>query len=196
MARSDESRFLLHHVEGRVRVRSLSRGHMGPGCTMGSRQASRGSVMLWAMFCWETLGPAIHVDVTLTRTTYLSIVVDHVHPFKATIFPVGIGLFKQDNEPCHKAKMVQEWFDEHNNEFKVLTWPPNSPDLNSIEHLWDVLEKQVQSMEAPPCKLQDLTDLLLTSCCPIPQHTFRGLVESMHRLVKAVLMANGRPRQY
>ncbi len=25
----------------------------------------------WAMFCWETLGPAIHVDITLTRITYL-----------------------------------------------------------------------------------------------------------------------------
>ncbi|KAK3555723.1 hypothetical protein QTP86_028992, partial [Hemibagrus guttatus] len=50
---------------------------------------------------------------------------------------------QQDNAPCDKAKMVQEWFDEHSNKFEVLTWPPNSPDLNPIEHLWDVLDKQV-----------------------------------------------------
>lgn len=25
----------------------------------------RGSGMLWVMFCWENLGPAIHVEVTL-----------------------------------------------------------------------------------------------------------------------------------
>ncbi|MCJ8749228.1 hypothetical protein PDJAM_G00173930 [Pangasius djambal] len=37
--------------------------------------------MLWAMFCWETLGPGIHVDVTSTCTTYLNIVADRVHPF-------------------------------------------------------------------------------------------------------------------
>ncbi|KAK3558540.1 hypothetical protein QTP86_019008 [Hemibagrus guttatus] len=44
----------------------------------------------------------------------------------------------------HRAtKMVQEWFDEHNNGFEVLTWPPNSPDINLIEHLWDVLHKQL-----------------------------------------------------
>ena len=30
------------------------------------------AVMFSAMFCWETLGAAIHVDVTLTCTTYLS----------------------------------------------------------------------------------------------------------------------------
>ena len=33
------------------------------GCTMGRRQAGRGSVMLWAMSCWETMCPAIYVDV-------------------------------------------------------------------------------------------------------------------------------------
>ncbi|KAK3537253.1 hypothetical protein QTP70_005482 [Hemibagrus guttatus] len=88
---------------------------------------------------------------------------------------------KQDNAPCHKAEMVQEWFDEHNNQFEVLTPPPNSPDLNPTQHLWDVLDKQVRSMEAPPHNLQDLKDLLLTSWCQIPQHTFRDLVESIPR---------------
>lgn len=54
VAWSDESRFLLHHVDGRVRVRRLPGEHMAPGCTMGRRRAGGGSVMLWAMFCWET----------------------------------------------------------------------------------------------------------------------------------------------
>ncbi|KAK3507226.1 hypothetical protein QTP70_011372 [Hemibagrus guttatus] len=88
---------------------------------------------------------------------------------------------QQDNAPCHKAEMVQEWFDERNNQFEVLTPPPNSPDLNPIHHLWDVLDKQVQSIKVPPHNLQDLKDLLLTSWCQIPQHTFRDLVESMPR---------------
>ncbi len=65
--------FYLHHVDGLVHVRCLPGEHMAPGGTMGRRQASGGSVMLWTMFCWETLGPAFHVDVTLTCTTYLSI---------------------------------------------------------------------------------------------------------------------------
>ncbi len=40
--------------------------HMAPGCTMGRRQGG----MLWATFCWETLGLFIHVDVTLRHNTY------------------------------------------------------------------------------------------------------------------------------
>ena len=62
--------FFLDHVDGRVCVRRLPGEVMVPGCTVGRRQASGGSVVLWAMFCWETLGPAIHVDVNLAHVTY------------------------------------------------------------------------------------------------------------------------------
>ncbi|MCI4393629.1 hypothetical protein PGIGA_G00159810 [Pangasianodon gigas] len=136
---------------------------MARGCTMGRRQVSGGSVILWAMFCLETLGPGIHVDVTFTCTTFLNIATDQVHPFMATVFPNDSGLFQQDNAPCHTAKIVQEWFEEHDKKFKVFTWPPNPPDLNPTEHLWDVLDKQVRSMEAPSHNIQDLKDLLLTT---------------------------------
>lgn len=46
------------------------------------------------VWCWETLSPAIYVDVTLT-TTHLSIVADHVLPFMETVFPVCCGLLQQ-----------------------------------------------------------------------------------------------------
>lgn len=52
--------------------------------------------MLWAMFYWETSSSANLVDVTLTRTTYQSIV---VRAFMETVFPDVCGLFQQDNVP-------------------------------------------------------------------------------------------------
>ena len=124
---------LWHHVDGLVCVRRLPGEPLTPGCTTCTtrRQAGRGTVMLWAMLCCKSLAPAIHVDVTLTRTTYLSIVADHVHPFMETVFPDGCGLIRQDNAPGHKAEMVQEWFEEHNNGLQVFTWPPNSSRIQS-----------------------------------------------------------------
>ena len=109
----------------------------------------------------------------MTRVTYLNIVADQVHPFMTMVFPDGSSLFQQDNAPCHTAHIVREWFEEHDEVFMVLPWPPNSPDLNPIEHLWDVLDQQVRSTAAPPQNLQDLKDLLLIFWCQIPQSTFR-----------------------
>ena len=91
-------------------------------------------------------------------------------------------------ESGHTAKIVQEWFEEHNDEFSVLIWPPDSSDLNPIEHLWDVLDKQVPSIEAPPHNLQGLKD-----AANILEHTSRGVVESMPLRVKAVLAEKGGP---
>ncbi len=42
--------------------------------------------------------------------------------------------FQQNNEPCHKAQIISDWFLEHDNEFTLLKWPPQSPDRNPIEH--------------------------------------------------------------
>lgn len=39
---------------------------------------------------------------------------------------------QQDNASFHKVKMVQQWFEEQNKEFEVLTGPPKSTDLNPI----------------------------------------------------------------
>ncbi len=50
--------------------------------------------------------------------------------------------FQQDNAPCHKAQIISDWFLEHDNEFTLLKWTPQSPDLNPTEHLWDVVERE------------------------------------------------------
>ncbi len=73
--------------------------------------------------------------------------------------------FQQDN-----SRIGQEWFEVHDKKFNLLPWPPNSSDLHLTEHLWDVLDQQIKSMEASPLNLQDLKDLLLMSWCQISQN--------------------------
>ncbi|KAK3519043.1 hypothetical protein QTP70_016380 [Hemibagrus guttatus] len=136
--------------------------------------------MSWLLWVWISVTVMLVCDATFYKTIH-----QHLAPPGTNIQILVVSIYQkyplspQDNAPCHKAEMVQEWFDDHNNQFEVLTPPPNSPDLNPIQHLWDVLDKRVPSMQAQPHNLQDLKDLLLTSWCQIPQHTFRDLVESM-----------------
>ncbi len=46
--------------------------------------------------------------------------------------PIFWCYFQQDNAPCHKAQIISDLFLEHDNEFTLLKWPPQSPDLNPI----------------------------------------------------------------
>ncbi|GFX90901.1 transposable element Tc1 transposase [Trichonephila clavipes] len=68
----------------------------------------------------------------MNATRYLNILADQLHPYMASVFPAGNGMIQQDNAPCHKAKIVLEWFQEHDAEFQLMSWSPNSPDLNQI----------------------------------------------------------------
>lgn len=74
--------------------------------------------------------------------------------------------------PYYTATMDQKWFDKQNRE--LLSLPPNSPDLNIFEYLWNVLEKSLVLLG----NLQDLKDLFLTVWCQIQQHTVSCVVHA------------------
>ncbi len=162
---------------------------MDPSCLVSAVQA--GGVIVWGILSCHTLGPLVPIKHRLNTTAYLSIVADHVHPFITTVYPSSDGFFQQDNAPCHKVQIISDWFLEHNNEFTLLKWPPQSSDLNPIEHLWDVVEREIHIMDVQPTNLQQLRDAIMSIWNKISEEYFQHLVESMSRRIKAVLRAKG-----
>ncbi|GFV63316.1 transposable element Tc1 transposase [Trichonephila clavipes] len=132
---SDESRFVIHPADGRIRIRRLPCEQLLPQCTVSHTQAGGGSIMLWGTFSWAFLGPVVVVEQTMNATGYLNIIADQLHPYMASVFPAGNAMFQQNNASCQKVKIMLEWFQEHNAEFQLTSWPLNSPDLNQIEHI-------------------------------------------------------------
>ncbi len=94
----------------------------------------------------------------------------------------------------HVTKLTK--FLEHDNEFTLLKWPPQSPDLNPIEHLWDVVEREIRIMDVQPTNLQQLCDAIISIWTKISEECFQHLVESMPRIIKSVLKAKRGPNWY
>lgn len=108
----DKSCFFAHHVDSQVCALCL------PGDVTrmhhGGKKANGGSVMLRAVFCWESLGHGIHMDAILTCTTCLNIIADQAHLNSTT------GLFQQTVCPVTLQKWLGNgWMNLL--EFKVLT---------------------------------------------------------------------------
>ncbi len=169
---------------------------MDPPCLVSMVQAGGGGVMLWGIFSWHTLGPLVPIEHCSNTTDYMSIVADHVHPFMTTVYPSSDRYFQQDNAQCRKAQIISDWFIEHNDEFTLHKWPPQSPDLNPIEHHWDVVEREIRIIDVQPTNLQQLRDAIMSIWTKISEECFQHLVESMPRRIKAVLKKKGGPTRY
>ncbi|KFM76003.1 Transposable element Tcb1 transposase, partial [Stegodyphus mimosarum] len=189
VAFSDESRFMLHRTDGRWRIRRETSERNHPATIAGTVQAGGGSIMVWGMFSWHSLGSLIIVEGTMDQYKYASVLADHVHPYMRIVFPQDDGIFQQDNARCHTAASVRAWFEEHQDEFTVLPWPANSPDLNPIEHLWDHLDRVVRAMDPQPRNLAQLATALESAWLNIPENTFRDLCDSLPARLAAVRSA-------
>jgi transposase len=110
-------------------------------------------------------------------------------------------IFVQDNAPIHNSNYTKDWLESHG--IWTLEWPPYSPDLNPIEHMWWALKKMVYKLHPELVTMGNsesdwdaLNDALQEAWLKIPNSLIRKLVESMPRRLEAVRKAKGWQTKY
>ena len=106
----------------------------------------------------------------------------------------GYVVFQEDNSPIHTCKLAKKWRESVGME--SLQWPPNSPDLNPIEHVWYIFKTAVQNMNPRPMTVPDLTKALKKAWNELDMNVINNLVESMPDRLTAVIKVKGKNTKY
>ncbi|GFY55461.1 transposable element Tcb1 transposase [Trichonephila inaurata madagascariensis] len=65
--------------------------------------AEGGSISVWGMFSWHSLGSLIIVEGVMDQYKYASALADHVYSNWHIVFPQSDDNYQQDNAKCHRA---------------------------------------------------------------------------------------------
>ena len=87
---------------------------------------------------------------------------------------------------CVRAYLTKK---ESDGVLHQMTWPPQTPDQNTIEMVWDELDRRVK--ERQPSSPQHMWELLQECWKSIPDDYLMKLIERMPRVCKAVIEAKG-----
>ena len=52
-------------------------------------------------------------------------------------------LFQDDNAPCHRSRVVEEW--KRQNELTQINWPAQSPEKFPIENVWLLMKNKIKN---------------------------------------------------
>jgi len=116
------------------------------------------SVMVWGLISVHGPGRLYIVEGMMNQDQYNTVLQKSFLPQLTEWFPQRNYIFMQAGAPCHTAKKVTRFLED--NEVKLLSWPGNSPDLNPIENVWNILKRKVTVMK--PTTKRSLTECLLS----------------------------------
>jgi transposase len=136
------------------------------------------------------------INGIMKKEQYKQILQENAVPSGLNLIGHGF-IFQQDNDHKyaiylkHSSKLCRGYVENKEMEgvSKNMVWPPQSPDLNPIELLWEELDSNVRSR--CPSSQEIMWNALNEIWNTISQETIDKLIARMPKLVKAVIKCKG-----
>lgn len=191
---TDESRFSVQPDNRRILIWREPGTRNNPAFVHESVRFGGGGVTLWA-------GISINgrTDLYIIRNGAVTAqrYRDEILRPIVVLYAAAIGdefILMDDNARPHRAHLVDNFlFDEG---ILRMDWPACSPDMNPIEHVWDMLGRRVATRSSPPETIQQLESSLLQEWERIPQSLIDNLIDSMPRRCATLLSVRGNHTPY
>ena len=143
------------------------------------------SLMFWGCFESSGTGNLQRVDGIMNSIKYQEILQQNVIQSVIMLKRWHHWTFQQDNDPKHTSKSTKAWSQKKS--WKVLEWPPQSPDLNPIENLWWDLKKAVSARK--PNNIKELETFAYEEWVKIPFERCQKIVTGYTSRLQQVIAA-------
>lgn len=184
---TDECKFNLFGNDGRARVWRKRGTSLEQKNVCSTVKHGGGSVMVWGCMSADGVGKLRFIDGIMNSRGYIDILKNDFLPSVEKLNLKTNFIFMHDNDPKHTSGLVKEWLLK--NVKSKLPHPPQSPDLNVIEHLWAHLKQKLKNRR--PSSIAQLKVILQEEWENIPTEVTKNLVSSMPKRLKEVFDAKG-----
>ena len=199
---TDESKFQIDFCDRRQNVYRRRGERFSDACVKELDRFGKASCMVWGGISYYGKTDLIFIDRPpvrrgrnlrnpgLTAQRYID---EILRPVVLPYIAAHPGMrFQQDNARAHSARITTAFLAQ--NAVQTLPWPAYSPDMNPIEHLWDVLGKKIRENQVN--NQNQLRNALRAEWANIDMRTIRNLIGSMRRRCTAVVAARGGHTKY
>ena len=175
---SDESRFALFSDSGRVWVWRLCSQEFDLKRLQPTVKHGGISIMAWGAIWSDGRSELVECQGNINSGKYVSILKEGLIPiYSSGRMSKNDFLFMEDGAPCHTAQATQNWLRQ--NGIRKLPWPSQSPDMNPIEGLWRIQDRQLCKKNRKPSSKPKIVRLLWEIWQDIPQGDILELITSM-----------------
>ena len=175
--------------------------------------------MVWGGISANGVTPLKRIEGIMDKKVYHNILVRQAMPAGKRLIGKGF-IYQEDNDPKHASKLCRNYlqkkedkgscsciinqstglifkrvyFNHMIGEVIRMIWPPQSPDLNPIEQIWELLDRQLQ--KSAKTSATNIWNNLQTAWNSISKETLRKYIFSMRRRCQAVINAKGGHTKY
>ncbi|UYV84201.1 hypothetical protein LAZ67_X001502 [Cordylochernes scorpioides] len=183
------ARFCLSSDSRCVRVWRRRGERSNPAAIVERPTVRQRGIMVWGAIAYDSRSPLLRIQGTMTAQRYAD---DVLRPVTLPYLQgVPNALYQQDNARPHTARISQQALQD----VQMLPWPPYSPDLSPIEHVWDIIGRRLHALPQPRSE-DELWQMVEREWRAIPQDAIRTLIDSLPRRVAACIAVRGDPTCY